>query len=160
MGKNKYRSRSKTDSNLPSSVGRSNQRRSKRSRSREDKDKTSKRKRSRDKKPRKEKHARKYSSSSSNKSSSDIHSSEPSQEKVNEPITEGQRLYQERKRQRRMEEEKTTAAILQGIEGELNLRKVDISDFQNYKRKLVILNIPNDVTKDEINDYFFTVLQS
>lgn len=59
-----------------------------------------------------------------------------------------------------MEEEKSAAAILQGMEGELKLRKVELSDFSNYKRKLVILNIPHDSSKDEIMNYFFTILQT
>ena len=142
MGKTKNRSRSNS-SNYPDFLGRSPQKRSKRSRD----------------KNRKRRHERKYSPSSSSKSSSDLHSSEPSQERA-ETTTEGQKLYQERKKLRKLEEEKTTAAILQGMEGELKLRKVELSDFQNYKRKLVILNIPTDVAKEELNDYFYTVLQS
>lgn len=59
-----------------------------------------------------------------------------------------------------MEEEKKTSAILDGIEGELKLRKVSLEDFQNYKRKLVVLNIPVDASKDDIMNYFFTILQS
>lgn len=53
-------------------------------------------------------------------------------------MTEGYRLYQERKRQRKLEEEKKAAALIEGMEGGLKLRKVDLVDFPNYKRKLVV----------------------
>jgi hypothetical protein len=36
----------------------------------------------------------------------------------------------------------------EGMEGGLKLRKVDLKDFPNYKRKLVVSNIPLDVTED------------
>ena len=42
----------------------------------------------------------------------------------------------------------------------MKLRKVDINDFPNYKRKLVVLNIPLDVEEEEVMNYFFTILNT
>lgn len=75
-------------------------------------------------------------------------------------ITEGYRLYMEKKKLKRVEEKKKAAALSEGMEGGLKLRKVDLKDFPNYKRKLVVSNIPLDVTEEEIMNYFFTVLSS
>ena len=47
-----------------------------------------------------------------------------------------------------------------GMEGGLKLRKVDIKDFPNYKRKLVVQNIPLEFTEEQIMNYFFTVLST
>jgi hypothetical protein len=44
------------------------------------------------------------------------------------------------------------------MEGGLKLRKVDIKDFPNYKRKLVVQNIPLDAKEDEVMNYFYTIL--
>ena len=46
------------------------------------------------------------------------------------------------------------------MEGGLRLRKVDLADFPNYKRKLVVQNVPPDASEKEIMNYFFTVLSS
>ena len=46
------------------------------------------------------------------------------------------------------------------MEGGLKLRKVDLKDFPNYKRKLVVQNIPLEFTEEQIMNYFFTVLSS
>lgn len=46
------------------------------------------------------------------------------------------------------------------MEGGLKLRKVDLKDFPNYKRKLVVQNIPLEVPEEEIMNYFFTVLSA
>lgn len=57
-----------------------------------------------------------------------------------------------------MEEKKKAAALSEGMEGGLNLRKVDLKDFPNYKRKLVVSNIPLEVSEEDIMNYFFSVL--
>ena len=46
------------------------------------------------------------------------------------------------------------------MEGGLKLRKVDLKDFPNHKRKLVVQNIPLEYTEEQIMNYFFTVLSS
>ena len=94
---------------------------------------------------------RKHVSESSSESS-DL---EPEEEKLE--VTEGYRLYQERKQQRRLEEQSKAAALM---DGGLNLRKIDFKDFPNYKRKLVVQNIPKEVSEEEITNYFYTVLSS
>jgi hypothetical protein len=53
-------------------------------------------------------------------------------------VTEGYRLYLEKKRQRRLEEKMRAAAYSEGMEGNLKLRKVELKDFPNHKRKLVV----------------------
>ncbi len=51
-------------------------------------------------------------------------------------------MYKEMKRQKKLEEEARAAALLEGMkegEGEgLKLRKVDLKEFPNFKRKLVV----------------------
>jgi splicing factor U2AF 65 kDa subunit len=75
-------------------------------------------------------------------------------------VTEGYRLYLERRKQKRLEEKRRAAALNEGMEGGLKLRKVDLKDFPNYKRKLVVQNIPLEFTEEQIMNYFFTVLSS
>ncbi len=57
-------------------------------------------------------------------------------------------MYLERKKQKRLEEKKKAAAMSEGMEGGLKVRKVDIKEFPNYKRKLVVSNIPLEYTED------------
>ena len=45
-------------------------------------------------------------------------------------------------------------------EREIIIRKLDLKDFPNYKRKLVVQNIPIEVTEEEIMNYFYTVLSA
>lgn len=45
-------------------------------------------------------------------------------------------------------------------EREITIRKLDLKDFPNYKRKLIVQNIPIEVTDDEIMNYFYTVLST
>jgi len=73
-------------------------------------------------------------------------------------VTDGYNLYKERKKQRRIDEEKKAAALLDGMEGGLKIRKIEMKDFPNYKRKLVVQNIPMDSPEDEIMNYFYTIL--
>lgn len=40
----------------------------------------------------------------------------------------------------------------------LEKRKVDLKEFPNYKKKLVILYIPLEVAEDEISQFFYTIL--
>ena len=40
----------------------------------------------------------------------------------------------------------------------LKIRKVELKDFPNYKKLLVIQNIPLDTSEDEIEQYFYTIL--
>ena len=40
----------------------------------------------------------------------------------------------------------------------LKIRKVEIKDFPNYKKLLVVQNIPLDISEEEIEQYFYTVL--
>ena len=49
---------------------------------------------------------------------------------------------------------------MEGTDGGLKLRKVELKDFPNYKRKLVVQNIPMEVSEDEVMNYFYTVLSS
>lgn len=73
-------------------------------------------------------------------------------------VTAGYKLYQERKKQRKIEEQKRAAALLEGMEGGSKVRRVELKDFPNYKRKLVVQNIPTETTDEEIMNYFYTVL--
>mmetsp|Transcript_6813 Transcript_6813/g.11489 ORF Transcript_6813/g.11489 Transcript_6813/m.11489 type:complete len:310 (+) Transcript_6813:324-1253(+) len=43
-------------------------------------------------------------------------------------------------------------------QNKLEARRVDLKDFPNSKKKLVVQNIPLDVSEHEINQFFFTVL--
>mmetsp|Transcript_33135 Transcript_33135/g.32263 ORF Transcript_33135/g.32263 Transcript_33135/m.32263 type:complete len:182 (+) Transcript_33135:93-638(+) len=43
-------------------------------------------------------------------------------------------------------------------EVEKAFRKIDLNDFPHYKRKLVIQNIPIDQSREEIMNYFYTIL--
>lgn len=38
------------------------------------------------------------------------------------------------------------------------IRKMELKDFPNYKRKLVVQNIPTELKEDEVMNYFFTIL--
>lgn len=40
----------------------------------------------------------------------------------------------------------------------MKLRKVELKDFPNFKRKLVVQNVPFDQSEEEIMNYFFTIL--
>lgn len=76
-------------------------------------------------------------------------------------VTEGYRIYLEKKRLKRLEEKKRAAAALsEGMEGGLKLRRVELKDFPNYKRKLVVQGIPLEFSDEDIMNYFFTVLSS
>ena len=37
---------------------------------------------------------------------------------------------------------------------QLNLRKLDLKDFPNHKKLLIVMNIPFDISESEISDYF------
>lgn len=87
------------------------------------------------------------SSSSSSSDSDDYREKNANNEAVIE-VTEGYRLYLERKKQKRLDEKKRAAALSEGMEGGLKVRKVEIKDFPNYKRKLVVQNIPLEYTEE------------
>ena len=40
----------------------------------------------------------------------------------------------------------------------LEMRKVDLKDFPNSKKKLVVQNIPLDIPESEIAEFFFMIL--
>jgi hypothetical protein len=48
----------------------------------------------------------------------------------------------ERRKKKRLEEKKRASQLNEGMEGGLKLRKVELKDFPNHKRKLVVQNIP------------------
>ena len=68
-------------------------------------------------------------------------------------------LYKARREARR---KKRQQQIKERIDRETNFklepRKVDLKDFPNSKKKLVVQNIPLDVSEQEINQFFFTIL--
>jgi hypothetical protein len=60
-------------------------------------------------------------------------------------VTDGYRLYKEMKIKKKLEEQKKAAALLEGIDkavettdGLTKIRKMELKDFPNYKRKLVV----------------------
>lgn len=66
----------------------------------------------------------------------------------------------ERRKKKRLEEKKRASKLNEGMEGGLKLRKVELKDFPNHKRKLVVQNIPLEYTEEQIMNYFFTVLST
>lgn len=59
-----------------------------------------------------------------------------------------------------MEAEKIAAAKLKGIDVVAEPRKVSFEDFPNFKRKLVVQNIPLSQAESEIMQFFFNILKS
>lgn len=57
-----------------------------------------------------------------------------------------------------MEAERIAAAKLQGIDVVSKPRKVSFEDFPNFKRKLVVQNIPLSQSEEDIMQYFFGIL--
>ena len=57
-----------------------------------------------------------------------------------------------------MEIERRAAAKLEGINVDSKPRKVTFDDFPNFKRKLVVQNIPLSQTEEEITNHFFLIL--
>ena len=58
----------------------------------------------------------------------------------------------------REREEKAKQRLEFKVKNKLEIRKVELKDFPNQKKKLVVQNIPLDVEEKEINQYFFTIL--
>ena len=57
-----------------------------------------------------------------------------------------------------MEIERRAAAKLEGINVDSKPRKVTFDDFPNFKRKLVVQNIPLSQSEQDITNYFFQIL--
>ena len=67
-------------------------------------------------------------------------------------------LYKKKKREKQLEAEKIAAAKLQGIDVHSKPRKVSFEDFPNFKRKLVVQNIPLSQSESDIMQFFFGIL--
>ena len=57
-----------------------------------------------------------------------------------------------------LEKERRAAAQLEGIDVQAKPRKITLEDFPNWKRKIVVQNIPLSESNSDIMAYFYSIL--
>ena len=67
-------------------------------------------------------------------------------------------LYKKQKREKMLERERRAQAKLEGIDVAAKPRKISLDDFPNWKRKIVVQNIPLSQSTQEIMAYFYSIL--